>query len=363
MARTVRPGARRAQAPALLPDLSGPRRSVPAMTAETVDLPLPVLGSLSPSRAGDFMTCPLLFRFRTSTGCRRRRPRPPPAAPSCTRSSSGCTTCPPPSARSRPLPACCAPSGSGCSRPSPTSATLFEDEQGLTAWLASARDLLAGYFSLEDPTRLEPAERERLVEVVLPGGLRLRGIVDRLDRAPERRPAGRRLQDRPRARRDVRGQGAVPDEVLRAGAVAHDRRRAAAAPADVPRRPRGPALLPRRGRPAGDRAQAARPVGGHRAGDAAPRVPAASEQAVRLVRPPGAVPELRRDAPAVPRRRARAGRPAAAPAGGRRGGRAGARGDRPDPAGVRAPQRGPSRGPALAGRGGRPRRRPATPAT
>ncbi len=74
--------------------------------------------------------------------------------------------------------------GARCSRPSPTSATLFEDEQGLTAWLASARDLLAGYFSLEDPTRLEPAERERLVEVVLPGGLRLRGIVDRLDRAP-----------------------------------------------------------------------------------------------------------------------------------------------------------------------------------
>ena len=31
----------------------------------TVDLELPVVGSLSPSRAGDFMTCPLLFRFRT----------------------------------------------------------------------------------------------------------------------------------------------------------------------------------------------------------------------------------------------------------------------------------------------------------
>ena len=29
----------------------------------TVDLP--VLGSLSPSRAGDFLQCPLLFRFRS----------------------------------------------------------------------------------------------------------------------------------------------------------------------------------------------------------------------------------------------------------------------------------------------------------
>ena len=37
------------------------------VTAEQVmvDLPLPVLGSLSPSRAGDFMTCPLLYRYRT----------------------------------------------------------------------------------------------------------------------------------------------------------------------------------------------------------------------------------------------------------------------------------------------------------
>ncbi len=36
-----------------------------ASEVAAVDLPLPVVGSLSPSRAGDFMTCPLLFRFRT----------------------------------------------------------------------------------------------------------------------------------------------------------------------------------------------------------------------------------------------------------------------------------------------------------
>ena len=66
----------------------------------------------------------------------------------------------------------------------PDVADLFADEAELVTWLSSARELLAGYFSLEDPTRLEPVERERLVEVVLPGGLRLRGIVDRIDRAP-----------------------------------------------------------------------------------------------------------------------------------------------------------------------------------
>jgi putative RecB family exonuclease len=66
---------------------------------------------------------------------------------------------------------------------------LFEpaaDGEVLTTetFLDGARDLLAGYFALEDPQRLEPASREQYVEVVLPGGLRLRGYVDRIDEAP-----------------------------------------------------------------------------------------------------------------------------------------------------------------------------------
>src|SRR6185437_14467838 len=43
----------------------------------------------------------------------------------------------------------------------------------LGRWLASARQLVANYFELEDPRFLEPAAREELVEVVL-DGLRLR---------------------------------------------------------------------------------------------------------------------------------------------------------------------------------------------
>jgi hypothetical protein len=61
---------------------------------------------------------------------------------------------------------------------------MFEDDAALAEWLSTARALLEGYFALEDPSRLEPASREQLVETVLPGGLRLRGIVDRLDVAP-----------------------------------------------------------------------------------------------------------------------------------------------------------------------------------
>jgi putative RecB family exonuclease len=153
-------------------------------TGSTVDLLPPVLGSLSPSRAGDFMTCPLLFRFRTID----RLPQAPSSA--ATRGTvvhavlERLYDLP---AVERTLEAAAAmlrPEWDRLRESEPAVQDLFGEEAELVAWLASARELLAGYFSLEDPTRLEPAERERLVEVVLPGGLRLRGIVDRLDRAP-----------------------------------------------------------------------------------------------------------------------------------------------------------------------------------
>ena len=72
--------------------------------------------------------------------------------------------------------------------------------------------------------RLEPAERELYVEAVLDGGLMLRGYIDRLDVAPtgEVRVVDYKTGSAPRA--GLRGQGAVPDEVLRAGAVAAARR-------------------------------------------------------------------------------------------------------------------------------------------
>ena len=54
-------------------------------------------------------------------------------------------------------------------------------DERITAWLASARVLLETYFALEDPTRIEPAQREVLVEATLEGGVRLRGFVDRVD--------------------------------------------------------------------------------------------------------------------------------------------------------------------------------------
>jgi putative RecB family exonuclease len=53
--------------------------------------------------------------------------------------------------------------------------------------IETTRQLLAAYFTLEDPRRLEPAEREVLVETTLPSGVRLKGFVDRVDRAGDGR--------------------------------------------------------------------------------------------------------------------------------------------------------------------------------
>ncbi len=48
-------------------------------------------------------------------------------------------------------------------------------------WLSSAGDLLDSYFTLEDPTRIQPVGRELMVEFDLGDGPVLRGIIDRLD--------------------------------------------------------------------------------------------------------------------------------------------------------------------------------------
>ena len=55
----------------------------------------------------------------------------------------------------------------------------------LEPWLASCRTVLARYFDLEDPRRLEPAAREHYVETLLESRLLLRGVVDRVDEAPD----------------------------------------------------------------------------------------------------------------------------------------------------------------------------------
>jgi putative RecB family exonuclease len=56
---------------------------------------------------------------------------------------------------------------------------------GFLEWIRSGWEVLDRYFELEDPRRLEPAERELYVETLLDSKLLLRGYVDRLDVAPD----------------------------------------------------------------------------------------------------------------------------------------------------------------------------------
>jgi putative RecB family exonuclease len=140
--------------------------------------------SLSPSRAADFMTCPLLYRFRVID----KLPEAPSAAaargtlvhavlerlfdvPALARS---------PEAAAQLIE----PEWQRLIAAEPELADVFGDEAETKTWLTQARAMLDRYFTLEDPTRLEPAHRELQVQAVLSSGLRLRGYIDRLDVSP-----------------------------------------------------------------------------------------------------------------------------------------------------------------------------------
>jgi putative RecB family exonuclease len=137
--------------------------------------------SLSPSRAADFMTCPLLYRFRVID----RLPEPPSSAAArgtlvhavlerlFDEPAPGRT---PAVARSLVLP-----QWERLAEAEPELTSLFADEDQRAVWLDEASVMLDRYFTLEDPTRLEPAHREMSVRTVLESGLTLRGYIDRLD--------------------------------------------------------------------------------------------------------------------------------------------------------------------------------------
>jgi putative RecB family exonuclease len=159
--------------------------------AEIVSTPVDgvnVLGALSPSRAGDFMTCPLMYRYRTID----KLPEEPSVdavrgtvvhkvledlfdLPSVERTPD----------RAADL---LVPSWDALLAEEPALAEMFGGEgPDVATWLTSCREVLTRYFTLEDPRRLEPAERELYVEALLDSKLLLRGFVDRIDIAPDGR--------------------------------------------------------------------------------------------------------------------------------------------------------------------------------
>ncbi|GGK75372.1 RecB family exonuclease [Ornithinimicrobium pekingense] len=146
--------------------------------------------ALSPSRAADFMQCPMLYRFRVVD----RLPEPPSAAaargtlvhavleelfdlPPHERTSENATGLLP-AAWARMVEA------------EPGLAGLLHVEEGASVtvedWFEQAAAFVERWFTLEDPTVLEPAERELYVEAKV-DDVTIRGYVDRLDRAADGR--------------------------------------------------------------------------------------------------------------------------------------------------------------------------------
>lgn len=161
--------------------------------------------SLSPSRAGDFLTCPLLYRLRVID----KLPEPPSAAalrgtlvhgaledlfalPAADRTTD----------RAVELfadrwvrlrredPQAALALISGLHVDADVDADVDGDDHASAvadAVLAPARALLDTYFAMEDPRRLEPHAREMAVSTELDAGFTIRGLVDRVDRAPDGR--------------------------------------------------------------------------------------------------------------------------------------------------------------------------------
>jgi putative RecB family exonuclease len=200
------------------------------MTAQTVP-PIPAGSapagerpagpSLSPSRAADFKTCPLLFRFRTID----KLPEQPTAdqvrgtlvhavleslfdLPAAERTPAAAAALVAPSwarlleqepaladifaaAAVRPVtapaavldPAAVAAEADATNQPA-LDGMPTDEATRLAGFLAGATALLDGYFAVEDPQRLEPAERESLISTLVDDELLIRGYIDRLDVSP-----------------------------------------------------------------------------------------------------------------------------------------------------------------------------------
>ncbi|MDV7351467.1 RecB family exonuclease [Rhodococcus sp. NPDC019627] len=139
--------------------------------------------ALSPSRAGDFKQCPLLYRFRAVD----RLPEAPSRAQvkgtvvhAALETLFGL-----PAAERVPERAVdlVHPSWERMLAETPELIELVPAEER-EGFLDEARSLVTAYYGLEDPTRFEAESCELRVETELADGVLLRGFVDRIDVAP-----------------------------------------------------------------------------------------------------------------------------------------------------------------------------------
>jgi putative RecB family exonuclease len=144
-----------------------------------VTLPFPT--SLSPSRASDFMTCPLLFRFRSID----RLPEEPSVAAVrgslVHRALETLFDLPAPERTQEAAGQLVERAFDELLRMDPISAEIMREElDGPNVGV-----LLKSYFAMEDPRRLEPHARELGVSAQIEDSFELRGFIDRVDLSPD----------------------------------------------------------------------------------------------------------------------------------------------------------------------------------
>lgn len=151
--------------------------------------------SLSPSRTGDFLTCPLMYRLKTIDQL--------PTAPSAAAVRGTLVhevlerifDLGPTERTMASAEVLFAQSWARLAEADADAASTLvpegqvpEDPAAIaSSVLAPVRPLLETYFAMEDPSRLEPHAREMALNVSLEPEFAIRGFVDRVDRSPDGR--------------------------------------------------------------------------------------------------------------------------------------------------------------------------------
>ncbi|MDU0477698.1 RecB family exonuclease [Staphylococcus chromogenes] len=139
--------------------------------------------ALSPSRAGDYEQCPLLYRFRAID----RLPEPKTIAQvKGTLVHAVLEEMHKLPREQRTYPAAVKRLKPHWAQMTAEDAELEElvPEADLYDFLVEARTLLRGYFEMENPQGFDAHECEMYVDTVLPNGVPVRGFIDRVDIAP-----------------------------------------------------------------------------------------------------------------------------------------------------------------------------------
>lgn len=140
--------------------------------------------ALSASRAKDFKQCPLKFRYAVVD----RIPQPPTVA-----TIKGTLVhavlehlfeLPQPERTMTAAFGLITPTWESLAQKHNDYLQVVEDDSSVRQLNADAQALLQSYFSLEQPQNLRPTACESFVEAQLDSGLRLRGIIDRIEHSP-----------------------------------------------------------------------------------------------------------------------------------------------------------------------------------